>query len=134
MAKKKAQTKKAGSLTGALSEFDQTVLSGITQAIPKLYTKHAEEIDRIRKESEVEKITVTFAVDIDSTESIPTITVGIRYSQSYTDRITASLPDPNQSEFTFVGAKEAKEAAKAAKAAKQHPEGGEDSDGEGEES
>lgn len=123
-------------VSGGLTPEQATVINAVVAGAQRLYEKHADEIDRILAESEGDKISFTFAVELDNSESEPQVTIGIRFSEVHTDRVTTALPDPGQNEFNFVTPAEAKAAAAQARIdAAKEPEkaGAEDGDGEGEE-
>lgn len=119
----KVKTKKVK--IGELNPQDVTVLAGIRQAVDALYRRHAQELDRIRGESEQDKITVSFAAEIDCSEGAPSLKVSIRYSQTYTDNVVSRLPEPGQEVFEFMTPDEAK-----AKLAEQRQHQAEDDGGE----
>ncbi len=110
---------------GELTPIDATILAGILQAVNTLYRRHAQELDRIRAESEQDRITLTFPVEIDCTETTPSLKVGISYKQSYTDNVVSQLPEPGQEVFDFMTPDEAK-----AKLAEQRKRVDEDGGGE----
>jgi molybdopterin converting factor small subunit len=84
------------------SAADGTVTEAIVSAVQELLEKHSGEIHRIREESEDKKVTVNFANQIDCSESEPLVTTTIRYTESYTDKITNRLDDPEQGTFSAV--------------------------------
>jgi hypothetical protein len=109
MAVKNKKTK----ASGAFNEEDAAILRTMVAGVQSLFEKHAAEIRRVRKESEVDQIKVTFGFDLDFTESAPSIGAGIRYSQTFTDSLVTTLPDPNQPELpiAFTTKEEAKRLA-----------------------
>lgn len=116
----KTKTKKVK--MGELTPIDATILAGIVQAVNTLYRRHAQELDRIRSESEQDRITLTFPVEIDCTETTPSLKVGISYKQSYTDNVVSQLPEPGQEVFDFMTPDEAK--VKLAEQRKRMDDGG----------
>jgi len=68
----------------------------------ELWDAHAEEVLRIIKDSEDHKVTVGFSSDIDCSESAPSITIKIRFSETFTDTRKVQLDDPNQGTFKDV--------------------------------
>jgi hypothetical protein len=115
------------SITGELTEAQSTILAGIIAGVTNLFTKHAHEIDRIIEEAETPKLTVSFPVEIDRSESEPQLTVGVRFAETTTDRVSTTLPDPGQTQFEFVTPAEAK-----ARRAQEKAEGGDGEPAEGE--
>ena len=87
---------------GGSKAKDGNVCAAILDAIETLWNKHAPDIHRIRQESEDKAIVVNFSNDIDCSESEPMVTTRIRYSESFTDKITNRLDDPNQGTFTEI--------------------------------
>lgn len=75
---------------------DIQIRESITKAVEALYDAHAGEIADFRDQSEESKVTVTFGVDIDCSESEPKVKVSIRFSKSVTDSRVATLDDPDQ--------------------------------------
>jgi len=98
---------------------DGNVCAAILDAVETLWNKHAPEIHRIRQESEDKSIVVNFSNDIDCSESKPMVTTRIRYSESFTDKITNRLDDPNQGTFTEITAAAAEQKRAQAKADKK---------------
>jgi hypothetical protein len=89
----------------------ERVQEGINAGVNHLYSRHADAIEAIRRRSEDECITVNFAVDINGSESEPSISVGIRYTESHTDKVVSKLPPKGQEVFEFISPAKAKEAA-----------------------
>lgn len=81
---------------------DGNICAAIVDAVSTLWNRHAKEIHRIREDSEEKKISVSFASEIDCAESEPLITTRIRYTESFTDKITSRLDDPDQGTFETV--------------------------------
>ncbi len=107
---------------GGAKAKDGNVCAAIIDAVETLWNKHAPEIHRIRQESEDKTIVVNFANEIDCSEIEPMVTTRIRYSESFTDKITNRLDDPNQGMFTEIteaAVKASKAEKKAAAAASQ---------------
>lgn len=115
------------SAIGELTEAQSTTLAGLLAGVTNLFTKHANEIDRIIEEAETPKLTVSFQVEIDRSESEPQLTVGIRFAETTTDRVSTTLPDPGQTQFEFITPAEAK-----ARRAQEKAEGGDSDPDEGE--
>lgn len=72
------------------------IVDGITKAVSELYTHHSGEIQENLDESENKKIAVTFAAELDLSESEPLVTVKIRFSSSVTDKRSFRVDDQNQ--------------------------------------
>lgn len=62
------------------------VNAGIQKAMAELYQHHSGQIQENLDEAEDKKVAVTFACDIDCSESEPLVTVRIRFSSSITDK------------------------------------------------
>lgn len=82
--------------------MDTVIRDAIAASVAKLYERHAHEIDELRRESETQEVTINFAAGIDFSESTPTVTVGIRYTKSYTDKMVSQIDDPSQGTFSEV--------------------------------
>lgn len=70
--------------------------------IEELLKKHMAGILQFIDEAEDKKETVSFGVKINCSESEPQVEVGIRYSQSVTDKRSVVLDDPDQGTFKPV--------------------------------
>lgn len=68
----------------------------IQKAIGELMPAASDNIKRVLDDSEDRKMTINFAVTLDESESEPLIGVGIRFSESYTDKRVTKLDDPDQ--------------------------------------
>lgn len=106
----------------------ENIIQGITAAVEHLYGKHAEEIAEVVGQSETKRVTIGFGVDLDLSESEPSIKVGIRFSQTVTDSLVSRIPDPDQGTFEFETP--ATKAAKAERKA-ERAKGGADDDAGG---
>lgn len=94
----------------APSPRDQQIINATTSGVRELFAQHIASVESILEESEDKRVTVTFKVDLDASESAPTLEVGIRYSQAVTDKRIARLDDPNQDAFSFMKASDFREA------------------------
>ena len=108
----------------------ENIVQGITAAVEHLYGKHADEIADVVGQSETKRVTISFGVDLDLSESEPSIKVGIRFSQTVTDSLVSRIPDPDQGTFEFETPGEATKAAKAERKA-ERAKGGADDDAGG---
>ena len=74
------------------------IRKAILDAISELYEEHEDQIVGIRSRAEGNCITVTFANEIDFSESQPTVRTKIRFCETYTDERTnkISRDDKNQ--------------------------------------
>lgn len=98
----------------ALTETQTVILNGIHAAVDILFKRRIgqieEQLEEARKVAEVDKLRITFPVNIDYGESVPTIKVGLAWSQTVRDDIISAMPDPNQGTFDFITVAEAKAA------------------------
>lgn len=74
----------------------------IVAQVEKHLKNHMRGILDFIEEAEDKKEAVSFNVKIDCSESEPHVEVGIRYSQSVTDRLSVVLDDPDQGSFKTV--------------------------------
>lgn len=93
---------------------EAAIKRAIIQAVDELLEQHGPDVKRVRRESEDDTVTVGFKALIDCSESEPTVTVDIRYSQAVTDRRVAKLDNPDQIQLF-----DKKELAKINKAKKE---------------
>lgn len=104
--------------TKELNETQTVILNGIHSAIDILFKRRIaqieEQLDEARKVADVDKLKIAFPVNIDYGESVPTIKVGITWSQTVRDDIISAVPDPNQGTFEFITVAEAKASSVAA--------------------
>lgn len=98
----------------ALTETQSVILNGIHAAVDILFKRRIgqieEQLEEARKVAEVDKLRITFTVNIDYGESVPTIKVGLAWSQTVRDDIISAMPDVNQGTFDFITVAEAKAA------------------------
>ncbi len=87
---------------------DQHINEAICQMVKELYSEHSGEIRSTLEESEVNKLSISFNVELDCSESEPMVTTKIRFSSSVTDKRVSRLDDPQQ----IVMFKEKKDARK----------------------
>jgi len=97
------------------------IKDAILAKIDDLWTAHVEEVLRIIKESEDHKVTVGFSSDIDCSESAPSITIKMRFSETFTDSRKVQLDDPNQGTFTDVVQQAEKQPEKPKRGRNQNP-------------
>ena len=86
-------------LTSNLPLNEQTTHQ-VLDAIKEMIETHSDQIQETVEESDKKCATVTFGVELDCSESAPTIDVKMRFSSSVTDRRTIRCEDPNQITFT----------------------------------
>lgn len=105
------------------------LIGQVNEAIADMLEKHAEEISEVVEQSETSGATINFGVDLDCSESAPSIDIKLRFSASVTDRRTIHCEDPNQPSLFTISTpddiakqKEREEKAKA-KADKNKPKG-----------
>lgn len=79
-----------------LGEVDEGVVKSIVMRAEGLYRKHAGEIAKVRDESDDKKVSLTFSVLVDCSDSAPKVRTRLRYSQTVTDELIDSLEDPSQ--------------------------------------
>lgn len=95
-----------------LTDTQAVILDGIHAAVDILFKRRIaqieEQLDEARKVAEVDKLRITFPVNIDYGESVPTIKVGLAWSQTVRDDIVSAMPDPKQGTFSFITVAEAK--------------------------
>lgn len=98
-----------------LTETQEVLLRGIHAAIEILFKRRICEIEsqlnKAREVMEIEKLKIAFPVLIDYSEDIPTIKIGLTWSQTVRDDIISSMPDANQGQFDFITVAEAKAAS-----------------------
>lgn len=82
-------------------EVPQVVTAALV-GVRELYSVHYDEIRSILDDSETKKVTVNFAVEVDESESAPTVEVRVRFSQAVTDKRITRLDDPAQVSFEFL--------------------------------
>lgn len=104
-----ARKKQSSNLTINDATVDQ-----ITAAIADLLNTHAEEIGNTIDESDNRNATVTFGVELDCSESAPTINVKCRFSSTTTDKRTIRCDDPNQPNLFTMRTPEQEKKEKAA--------------------
>ncbi len=91
--------------SGSASPLDESILEAILESIRDLYGKHANEIKRVREESETNEVTVNYAVMIDCAQPEATIKVRQRFTQTVTDVRDMRLDDPAQGTFVEITGK-----------------------------
>lgn len=116
--------------------LNEKIQEQVLEAIGELASEHAEEIQTAIEEADDKKQTVNFAVELDCSESAPTINVRCRFSTSVTDRRTIRCDDPNQETFSIMTPEQLKKADEkkakaAAKANKEQAESGAGDGGDG---
>lgn len=89
MARKELKTKPLTDVQGGIAK---SIMSGVAD----LYSEHVDRIDKLLRESDGQKATVRFSVEIDCTASAPIVDVGIRFTDTITDHRKYSLEDPAQ--------------------------------------
>ena len=98
----------------------ENIKNAILAKATDLWDAHVEEVLRIIKESEEHRVTVGFSSEIDCSESAPSITIKMRFSETFTDSRTVQLDDPNQGTFTdVVNAAESQPQAKRGRRGKE---------------
>jgi hypothetical protein len=80
----------------------ENIKNAIMAKAAELWDAHCEEVLRVIKESEEHKLTVTFGSSIDCSESAPSITIAMRFSETFTDSRKVQLDDPDQGTFADV--------------------------------
>lgn len=90
MARKKISTERD------LGELQAGVLKSITANVETLYRRHALAIEKVQDDSDEKKVSVTFSVLIDASDSAPKVRTRIRYCETVTDEVIDSLEDPAQ--------------------------------------
>lgn len=90
MARKKITTERE------LGEIQAGVLKSITGNVDTLYRRHATAIDKVQSDSDEKKVSVTFSILIDCSDSAPKVRTRIRYCETVTDEVIDSLEDPAQ--------------------------------------
>ena len=97
-------------------------------AVRKLLDLKTDQIHDSIEECEERKLTVTFKMELDASESLPRIDVGIRFTTgTVTDHVSLECEDPNQTTLTIFTSEELaqraaeskEEAEKADKAAEK---------------
>ncbi len=89
-------------------------LEAMHEDIGDLYKQHEEELMGVLDESEDKKVTITFSVQIDKSETEPQLKTTLRFSTSVTDSRLRTLSNPMQPEL--VDPKAVREASREAKA------------------
>jgi hypothetical protein len=74
----------------------------ILAAIKDLLETHSEEVSTAIDESDDKKLTVNCGIDLDCSETAPSINVRLRFSTSVTDKRTIRCDDPAQMTFTTL--------------------------------
>lgn len=103
------------------------IIGKINSAIADMLENHAEEIGEVIEQSETSAATVSFGVDLDCSESAPSIDVKLRFSSAVTDRRKIHCEDPSQPSLFTISTPEDMEKEKArgekekAKADKKKP-------------
>lgn len=90
MARKKIATERE------LGEMSAGVLKSITSNVDTLFRRHALAIEKVQDDSDEKKVSVTFSVLIDGSDSAPKVRTRIRYCETVTDEVIDSLEDPSQ--------------------------------------
>jgi hypothetical protein len=90
MARKKIATERE------LGDMQAGVLKSITANVETLYRRHALAIEKVQDDSDEKKVSVTFSVLIDASDSAPKVRTRIRYCETVTDEVIDSLEDPAQ--------------------------------------
>lgn len=90
MARKKIATERE------LGEIQSGVLKSMTANVDTLYRRHASAIDKVQNDSDEKKVSVTFSILIDCSDSAPKVRTRIRYCETITDEVIDSLEDPEQ--------------------------------------
>lgn len=89
MTKAKKKTGDADSTLGQLK-------AQFIKRTSELWDKHEEEVLQILEESEEKKMTLSFAAQLDLSESSAQVKTVIKFSQNVTDSTEDTLDDPNQ--------------------------------------
>ncbi len=89
-------------------------LEAMHDDIGDLYQQHEEELMQVLDDAEDKKVTVTFAVQIDKSETEPQLKTTLRFSTSVTDSRLRTLSNPAQPEL--VDPKQVLAESRAAKA------------------
>lgn len=97
------------------------VWTGFAMAARQLFDKNIKTIEENRKRDGAERMKISFAVTVDYSESVPSIKVGLSWSQTVKDELLSVLPDEDQEQFAFMSVEEAK--------AQIQEQGGDDDDG-----
>lgn len=96
-----------------MSDEQEVILTGIKKGIDLLFRRRIGVIERkvhdAQEVAEVDKRKITFPVVIDYSESVPSIKIGMAWSQTVRDELISLLPDPDQPEFQFISVAESKE-------------------------
>ncbi len=102
-------------------------LEAMHEDIGDLYKQHEEELMDVLDESEDKKVTITFAVQIDKSETEPQLKTTLRFSTSVTDSRLRTLSNPMQPELVDVKAvREASREAKAKERERERKKSGKD--------
>jgi hypothetical protein len=78
------------------------IMRAILKGVEMLYHKHSEEIAEVQAQSEQNMINVAFGVKIDCSEAEPIVKVGIKFTATVTDSMTARLESDTQGGFEFL--------------------------------
>lgn len=81
----------------------------IEEHVNKLLNAHAAEILDTLAESETNKLTVNFGVNLDASEAVMAVKTSIRFSSSVTDSLTGNVDDPNQPRLPGLSPEEIRE-------------------------
>lgn len=100
--KSKPKSQKPSKPAGEVPQVVTAALVGVRE----LYSVHYDEIRSILDDSETKKVTINFAVEVDESETAPTVEVRVRFSQAVTDKRITRLDDPNQVNFEFLKSEE----------------------------
>ena len=117
---KKANNRAAGKTSLTHPQIPQA----ITVAIDQMYPEHEGELIDVMEKSETKKITLNFKVDLDFSETEPTVCTTMRFSSCVTDKRIARLDDPTQPLLLRTADEDAKLFGKKA-AADPDPDSGE---------
>lgn len=77
-------------------------LTAMHEDIGDLYKQHESELMEVLDESEDSKVSITFTVQIDKSETEPQLKTSLRFSTSVTDSRLRTLSNPNQPELVDV--------------------------------
>lgn len=72
----------------------------IEEGVRRLWNKNGAAAVSFAEESDNKVVKVNFAIEIDLSKSDAQTQVGIRFSQSVTDKVTFTIDDPKQGKFT----------------------------------
>lgn len=88
------KTKKAVKPTGWVD--------AICEGVHRLLVNHAEEIEKVKNESEQNIVSIGLSSVMDGSEAQTVIKTKLKFVQAVTDTVTIRLDDPNQGSFEFV--------------------------------